>query len=76
MKIQTERFGEIEVADNRVITFNKGIPGFEEYKKYVLIPADEKGETPFFFLQSIETVEVSFFLVDPFSFFEEYDVKL
>lgn len=76
MKIQTERFGELEIADNRVITFNKGIPGFEEYKKYVLIPADEEGETPFFFLQSIETVEVSFFLVDPFSFFKEYDIKL
>lgn len=76
MKIQTTRFGEIEVEDSSVITFNKGIPGFEEYKKYALIPADEKGESPFFFLQSIEEVEVNFFLVDPFSFFKEYDIKL
>lgn len=76
MKIQTERFGEVEVADNRVITFHKGIPGFEDYKEYVLFPADEKEETPFFFLQSIEAEEVSFFLVDPFSFFKEYDIKL
>lgn len=76
MKIQTTRFGEIEVADSSIITFNKGIPGFEEYKKYALIPADEKGESPFFFLQSIEEVEVNFFLVDPFSFFKEYDIKL
>jgi len=76
MKIQTTRFGELDVADNSVITFNKGIPGFEEYKKYVLFPADEKGETPFFFLQSIEKEQVNFFLVDPFSFFKEYDIKL
>lgn len=76
MKIQTTRFGELEIADSSVITFNKGIPGFEESKKYVLIPADEKGESPFFFLQSIEKEEVSFFLVDPFSFFKEYDIKL
>ncbi|EPD49588.1 hypothetical protein HMPREF1210_03035 [Paenisporosarcina sp. HGH0030] len=76
MKIQTTRFGEIEVEDSSVITFNKGIPGFEEYKKYALIPAAEKGESPFFFLQSIEEVEVNFFLVDPFSFFKEYDIKL
>ena len=76
MKIQTTRFGELEIADSSVITFNKGIPGFEESKKYVLIPADEKGETPFFFLQSIEKEEVNFFLVDPFSFFNEYDIKL
>jgi len=76
MKIQTIRFGELEIADSSVITFNKGIPGFEESKKYVLIPADAKGETPFFFLQSIEKEEVNFFLVDPFSFFKEYDIKL
>jgi flagellar assembly factor FliW len=76
MKIQTTRFGELEIADSSVITFNKGIPGFEESKKYVLIPADDKGETPFFFLQSIEKEEVNFFLVDPFSFFKEYDIKL
>ena len=76
MKIQTTRFGELEIADSSVITFNKGIPGFEESKKYVLIPADEKGETPFFFLQSIDSEEVNFFLVDPFSFFKEYDIKL
>ena len=76
MKIQTTRFGELEIADSSVITFNKGIPGFEESKKYVLIPADEKGDTPFFFLQSIDSEEVNFFLVDPFSFFKEYDIKL
>lgn len=76
MKIQTTRFGELEIADSSIITFNKGIPGFEESKKYVLIPADEKGETPFFFLQSIDSEEVNFFLVDPFSFFKEYDIKL
>ena len=76
MKFQTTRFGEIEVADSSVITFTRGIPGFDEYQKYVLVPADAKEESPFFFLQSIEAEEVSFFLVDPFTFFKEYDVKL
>ncbi|WP_342542738.1 flagellar assembly protein FliW [Paenisporosarcina sp. FSL H8-0542] len=76
MKIQTTRFGEIEVEDSSVITFNKGIPGFEEYMKYVLLPADENEESPFFFLQSIDEEEVNFFLVDPFSFFKEYNINL
>ncbi|GKW46580.1 flagellar assembly protein FliW [Planococcus sp. NCCP-2050] len=76
MKIQTSQFGEIELADDRVLTFTKGIPGFEEMKKYVLLPADESSDSPFFFLQSIESAELSFFLVDPFSFFPEYDIKL
>lgn len=76
MKIQTSQFGEIELTDDRVLTFTKGIPGFEEMKKYVLLPADESSDSPFFFLQSIESAELSFFLVNPFSFFPEYDIKL
>ncbi|RNF38809.1 flagellar assembly protein FliW [Planococcus salinus] len=76
MNIQTSQFGEIEIADDRVLSFAKGIPGFEDMKEYVLLPADEEGESPFFFLQSIESAELSFFLVDPFSFFKDYDIKL
>lgn len=76
MNIQTSQFGPIEIEDSRVLTFNRGIPGFEEEKEYVLLPADEAGESPFFFLQSIRSAELSFFLVDPFSFFPEYDIKL
>lgn len=76
MKIQTSQFGEMEVADECKLTFPKGIPGFEEMKEYVLLPADEIGDSPFFFLQSTQTAELSFFVVDPFSFFKEYDIKL
>lgn len=76
MKVQTEQFGEVELAEERVITFDRGIPGFDEYKKYVLLPADAEGESPFFFLQSVDAVEVSFFLVDPFTFFQDYDINL
>ncbi|WP_404330193.1 flagellar assembly protein FliW [Mesobacillus maritimus] len=76
MKIQTVRFREIEVDESRLITFLKGIPGFDEDKQYILLPADETGESPFFFLQSVETAEVSFLLLDAFAFFAKYDVNL
>lgn len=76
MKVQTARFGEIEVPETSVITFTKGLPGFEAYKDYVLFPADEKGETPFFFLQSVGKAEISFFLLDTFVFFNDYNIEL
>lgn len=76
MKIHTTQFGEIEVAEESVILFEKGIPGFEDMKEYALIPADASDASPFFFLQSTESAELSFFLVDPFTFFPDYDVKL
>ena len=37
MKINTRLFGEIEISDERIITFTSGIMGFEEYSKYTLI---------------------------------------
>ena len=37
MKVQTKWFGEIEVSDDKIITFDKGIIGFEDWKKYTLV---------------------------------------
>jgi len=76
MKVQTLQFGEIEVPKTSIITFKKGILGFDEYKKYALIPVDEKGETPFFILQCVEQKEISLFLLDTFAFFKGYHIEL
>lgn len=42
MKVQTKWFGEIEVSDDKIITFDKGIIGFEDWKKYTLVYDAEK----------------------------------
>lgn len=76
MNIQTDQFGEIELPDNRLLNFERGIPGFEEETKFVLLPADPSADSPFFFLQSAEHPAISFFLADPFVFLPEYEVKL
>lgn len=76
MNIETTRFGSINVDPEQIITFPKGIPSFEEYKQYALIPADEAKDNPFYFLQSLEEPALCFFLLDPFQFFKEYQVEL
>ena len=35
MKVNTRLFGEIEVAEDRIITFTQGLMGFEVYKVYI-----------------------------------------
>ena len=32
MKIQTRYFGEVEIGDEKIVHFDKGLFGFEEYK--------------------------------------------
>ena len=54
MKIQTKNFGEVEIADNKIITFDKGIIGFPELKHFTMLHDEEKGSSAGIrYLQSI-----------------------
>ena len=37
MKIQTRYFGEVEIGDEKIVHFDKGLFGFEEYKDYTIL---------------------------------------
>ena len=70
MKIQTTRFGEIDIAEELVIRFTDGMPGFPDEEQFVLFPYEK--ESPFSFLQSITNPNLTFLLADPFRFFNDY----
>ena len=74
MKIESTRFGRLEVTEEQLLHFPYGIPGFLEEKSFVHIPHD--AESPFSFLQSTTEANLSFLLVDPFAFFTDYEFKL
>ena len=69
-KVQTSRFGEIEVKEHRVIHFQEGILGFPKQKAYMIVESSK--ESPFFWLQSLEVPELAFVLTNPFSFKKDY----
>lgn len=46
MKVKTRYFGEIELAEEKIITFDDGIFGFEEYKHFTLIYDSDSNERP------------------------------
>lgn len=75
MNIDTEHLGTIEYSETDIITFAHGIPGFEEEKQFILIPADDI-EFPFSYLQSIRSNDLAFIVTDPFLFVENYDFEL
>jgi flagellar assembly factor FliW len=71
--IQTTRFGELECKDVQVIVFSKGLPGFLEYKKYMIVEIED---SPFQYLQSIDEASLAFIITSPFDFFPEYEFEL
>ena len=60
---------------NKLITFPAGLPGLPaELNRFALIPLAEN--SPFFFFQSLQNENVGFILINPFSFFSDYEFDL
>ncbi len=73
MKINTRIFGEIEIADEKIITFENGIIGFPDLKRFTLLHDEEKGNSAGIrFLQSIEEPAFAMPVMDPFVVKEDY----
>lgn len=70
MKIQTIRFGEIEIGEDKLLTFVDGLPPFEDCKRFVLIT--DQDFDPFMWLQSVEDPALAFAVINPFLLFSDY----
>ena len=73
MKINTKIFGEIEIADEKIITFESGIIGFPDLKSFTLLHDEEKGTNAGIrFLQSLDEPAFAMPVMDPFVVKEDY----
>ncbi|MCM8710956.1 flagellar assembly protein FliW [Clostridium sp. SYSU_GA19001] len=74
MKLNTKYHGVREYRSEDIITFKKGLPGFENLKKFILFTVEEN--ELFNILQSIENEEIGIVTISPFTVFEDYEFKL
>lgn len=74
MRLQTARFGEIEIADEQVITFTHPIIGFPEYRRFVLLPGPQDGLT--YWLQSTEDGAMAFLVLNAPAVIQDYQVTV
>ena len=65
MKTDTKYFGEIAYEPEELLTFPKGLYGFEDERSFLLLPFADNGTL--FSLQSVKTPQLAFILMDPFS---------
>ena len=74
MIIETSRFGQLEVDEDRLIFFEEGILGFPEQKRYALVQTGEG--SGFYWLQAICTPELAFVVCDPRLFVADYQAPV
>ncbi len=72
MKVNTRLFGEIEVAEDKIISFTTGMMGFEDYKSYTLIFNSEK-KGNIMWLQCLDEPELAFTVMDPMKIVPSYN---
>lgn len=75
MVIKTKNFGNIDIDEENIYTFDCGIPAFEDLKKFTIIQQeDNSGIKPLFcWLQSIEDPETSFVIMDVYDIIPDYN---
>ena len=74
MKIDTKYFGEIEIGDEKIIHFESGIMGFEEYKDFTILYDSEAEKKPFFsWLQCVTEKWLAFPVVNPLNVIKDYN---
>ncbi len=74
MKIETSRFGTLEVDEASIISFPQGLLGFPDEKRYVLLPHREN--SPFLWLQSVDNPDLAFVTINPFTVNRDYSFEI
>ena len=76
MVATTKNFGEIEIADDKIIKFPSGIIGFPELTDFALIHDEEKGAGGIHWLQSMQEPAFAMPVMDPLIVNPEYNPQV
>lgn len=77
MLINTKVFGEVEITDDKIITFPGGIIGFPELRRFTLLHDEEKGvNAGIRWLQSLEEPGFAMPVMDPLVVKADYNPEV
>ncbi len=74
MKLVTKQFGEIEFSKDLLVNFPKGLIGFEDCHRFVVI--NDEDYEPFRWLITVDDEEIGFPVLNPFLVAPEYGKEL
>ncbi len=74
MLIHTVSFGNLEVPEDKVITFKEGVPGFPQIHRFAVLELEELN--PFQCLQSLDDPPIALFIINPFLVDPSYEFRL
>jgi flagellar assembly factor fliW len=74
MLVQTRFFGEADIDEDKILTFDNGIIGFEDMKRWTIIYDIEKGsDGPISWFQSLDFAGLALPIINPYSVTAKYE---
>lgn len=71
--IQSQQLGTLEIPEDQLVNFPRGIPGFPNAQRFCLVQV--KPNSRFQLLQSVDDPGLAFVVTDPLQIDEEYPVE-
>ena len=72
MRVETRLFGEIDIAEEKIITLGRGLIGYQDMKRFTLI-FDEEKQGKIMWLQSLDEPQFAMPVVDPAGICADYN---
>ncbi len=76
MKVITKHFGEVEIDESKIVTFENGIFGFEDQKKFILFYEDEETPNGLCWMQSLVDKDLALPVINPIFWFSDYSPEV
>ncbi|WP_430883984.1 flagellar assembly protein FliW [Fusibacter sp. JL216-2] len=77
MIISTTNFGNLDIEEDMVITFDEGLPGFEDEHEFVILNNwDTEDPVGFMWLQSTKNEDLAFVVSIPFLLKSDYEFEI
>ena len=77
MVINTKLFGTIELSEDKILTFDQGLIGFESLKLFaILYDLEKDSKRSVCWLQSLDEPELAFPVIDPFLVKQNYNPEI
>ena len=76
MKVETSRFGIIDISEKEIVRFTEGLYGFEKEIEFTFLPFNPNVESPMEWMQSLNSDHLAFVVTDPYLYLPDYKLKL
>ncbi len=76
MKVETNVFGEIEIAEDRIISMENGIIGFPDLKQFAIVHNSEREDASVAWFVSLDEPAFALPVIDPLVVCSEYNPEV